>query len=86
MSIEIPVTQAREHLGKIVEQAAREPVFFTRRGRRETVMLSAAEYERLLEADEDAQDLAAADEAMARIIEGEPTIPWEQVKADLGLA
>ena len=49
-------------------------------------MLSAAEYERLLEADEDAQHLAAADEAMARIIAGEPTIPWEQVKADLGLA
>jgi hypothetical protein len=45
-----------------------------------------AEYQRLMEADEDADDLAAADEVMAQIMAGAPTIPWAQVKDDLGLA
>lgn len=44
-------------------------------------MVSIAEYERLLEAAENAEDLVAFDAAMAE--EG-PNIPWEQVKADLG--
>jgi hypothetical protein len=48
-------------------------------------VISTAEYERLLEADEDAEDLAASDAVMADIMAGAPTIPWAQVKADLGL-
>jgi prevent-host-death family protein len=86
MSTEMPVTQARERFSEVVETAAREPVFLTKRGRREAVVLSAEEYERLLEAQEDAEDLAASDAAMAQIVAGAPTIPWDQVKADLGLA
>lgn len=86
MTIEVPITEARDQLGRIIEQASREPVYFTRRGRRQAVVLSAEEYERLVEAAEDAADLAAADEVIARIDAGEePTIPWAQVKADLGL-
>ena len=37
-----------------------------------------------IEYDEDAEDLAAADSVMAEIEAGAPTIPWAQVKADLG--
>jgi len=86
MSTEMPVTQARERFSEVVETAAHEPVFLTKRGRRQAVVLSAAEYDRLLEAREDAEDLEASDAAMAEIMAGAPAIPWEQVKADLGLA
>jgi prevent-host-death family protein len=86
MTIEMPVTEARERFSEIVETSAHEPVFLTKRGHRQAVVISTAEYERLLEADEDAQDLAASDTVMAEIMAGAPTIPWAQVKADLGLA
>jgi len=86
MAVEMPVTEARERFSEVVEAAAHEPVFLTKRGRRQAVVISTAEYERLLAADEDADDLAASDAAMAEIMAGAPTIPWAQVKADLGLA
>jgi PHD/YefM family antitoxin component YafN of YafNO toxin-antitoxin module len=45
------------------------------------VVLSPERYEALLEAEEELEDVEAFDEALA---EQAPTIPWEQVKADLG--
>jgi antitoxin Phd len=86
MTVEMPVTRAREHFSSLIKTARHEPVFLTRRGHPEAVVISADEYERLMEADEDARDLVAADTAMAEVIAGAPTIPWEHVKADLGLA
>jgi antitoxin Phd len=86
MPTEIPVTEARERFSEVVETSAHQPVFLTKHGRRQAVVLSPAEYERLVEASEDAEDLAASDAAMAEIMAGSPTIPWEQVKSDLGLA
>lgn len=86
MATELTVTEARERFSEVVETADREPVFLTRHGRRQAVVISAAQYDRLLELVEDAEDLAAADEAMAEIEHGSPTIPWEDVKRDLGLA
>jgi antitoxin Phd len=86
MATEMPVTEARERFSELVETAAREPVFLTKRGKRQAVVISTAEYERLMEAAEDAEDLAVSDGVMAEIVAGAPTIPWAQVKADLGLA
>lgn len=86
MPIEIPVTEARDRFSELLETASKQPVFLTKHGRRQAVLLSPAEYERLMEAAEDAEDLSASDEAMAKIMAGSPTIPWEQVKADLGVA
>lgn len=40
---------------------------------------------RMMEAAEDASDLAAVDAAMAERQAGAQPIPWEQVKAELGL-
>lgn len=56
-------------------------MFLERRGKLEAVMVSPAQYERMVEALEDAEDVAAFDAAMAD--EG-PNIPWAQVKSDLG--
>jgi len=86
MTTEMPVTEARERFSELVATAAHEPVFLTRRGQRQAVVISTAEYERLLAADEDAEDLTSSDAAMAEIMAGTPTIPWAQIKADLGLA
>lgn len=86
MASEFTVTDARERFSEVVETAGREPVFLTRHGQRHAVVISAEQYQRLLELVEDAEDLASADAAMAEIEAGAPTIPWEDVKRDLGLA
>ncbi len=54
-------------------------------GKRQSVILSLEEYEKLLEAFEDLEDLRAADEALREIESGEDeTVPWEQVKDRIG--
>jgi len=45
------------------------------------VLISPERYEQLLEVEEEVEDVAAFDEALA---EESPNIPWEQVKSDLG--
>ena len=75
------LSAAREHLSAAVETARTEAVFLERYGQPAAVLVSPERYEELLSAFEDAEDVAAFDEAMAE--EG-PNIPWEQVKTDLG--
>jgi prevent-host-death family protein len=77
------VSEARERFSDALEAARSEPVFLERYGRPAAVLVSPERYEQLMEALEDAEDVAAFDAAMA---EDGPNIPWEQVKADLGLA
>ena len=73
--------RARDSLADAVEKARTEPAFLERYGRPAAVLISPERYAALLEAAEDADDLAAFDAAIAE--EG-PNIPWEQVKTDLG--
>lgn len=75
------ITAVREQLAEAVELARTEAVVLERYGRAAAVLVSPERYRQLMEALEDAEDVAAFDEAMAD--EG-PSIPWEQVKADLG--
>ncbi len=77
------VSEAREKLSDAVEAARTEPVFLERYGQPAAVLVSPERYEQMMEALEDAEDVAAFDAAMA---EDGPNIPWEQVKADLGMA
>jgi len=86
---EMTVTEARARLADVVDEArvAHDPVFLTRRGRRVAAVIDADDLERLIEAAEDLEDIRAADAARAEVAEsGAPPIPWDQVKADLGLA
>ena len=85
MTTQFPVAEARSRFSDVIETAAHEPVFLTKHGERQAVVVSVAEYERLLEAAEDLEDILAANLALAEIEAGLPTVPWAQVKADLGL-
>lgn len=80
MSI-LSVADARKNFSDVIDRAQREAVFIARRGQRAAVVVSPEQYDRMLEALEDAEDVAAFDEAIAE--EGS-NIPWAQVKADLG--
>jgi antitoxin Phd len=77
----IPVSEARDRLQDVVQMAQLEAVILQRYGRTAAVLISSERYEQLLEAEDEVEDIAAFDAALAE--EG-PNIPWEQVKADLG--
>lgn len=77
----VTASEARKSFAAVIETAQHEAVVVERRGEAQVVVVSAAEYERLKSAAEEAEDIAAFDAAMAE--EG-PNIPWGQVKADLG--
>ena len=85
--IEMTVTEARSRLADVVDESRveHEPVFLTRRGRRVAAIIDAEQLEHLIEAAEDLADLRAAAESRAEIAAGEAPMPWDQVKADLGL-
>jgi prevent-host-death family protein len=81
---EMAVSEAREHLAEVIDSAQRtgEPVYLTRRGRAVAVVVAPVVFEKLLEDAEDALDRAEL--AIAR--DEDDYIPWDQVKADLGLS
>lgn len=77
----VSVAEARNNFSEIIAQSQTEAVFIERRGQQAAVLVSPEQYERMMDALEDAEDVAAFDAAMAE--EG-PNIPWAQVKSDLG--
>lgn len=77
----LSVADARKNFSDIIDRSQTEAVFIERRGQRAAVVVSPEQYERMLDALEDAEDIAAFDAAMEE--EG-PNVPWAQVKADLG--
>ncbi|MBA3719654.1 MAG: type II toxin-antitoxin system Phd/YefM family antitoxin [Nocardioidaceae bacterium] len=80
---EMAVSAARENLAELIEGTRRsgEPVYVTRRGRPVAVILDPDVYERLLEDAEDALDRVELHAARAE----DDYVPWDEVKADLGL-
>ena len=84
---EMTVTDARARLADVVDSARvrHDPVYLTRRGQRVAAVIDADDLDRLIEAAEDLADIEAA-RAAREEIDAEGVIPWEQVKADLGMA
>jgi prevent-host-death family protein len=82
------VTEARARLAVAVDKARVEhqPVWLTRRGRQVAAVIDADDLMRLEQAAEELADIEAARAARAEIAQGAEPIPWDQVKADLGLA
>jgi hypothetical protein len=74
------VSKARSTRAKARSPKKLRQYLVDEKGRRTGIVLSIKEYEALLEAVEDLEDIRAADEARA---EGGEPIPWEQVKAEL---
>lgn len=85
---EMTVSDARARLADVVDAArvGHAPVYLTRRGQRVAAVIDADDLDRLIAAAEDLADLEAAREAREELASGEESIPWDQVKADLGLA
>jgi antitoxin Phd len=79
--VKLSVTDARARLPEVIEEARDQAVFLERRGKVVGVVVSPEHYDLMMDALEEAEDIAAFDEAMAE--EGD-NIPWAQVKADLG--
>lgn len=80
---EIPVSEAREALADVIESTGKrqKAVAITRRGKRVAVIVDPEEYERLTSRLED-----ELDRAMLQLVrEEDDYIPWEEVKAELGL-
>lgn len=83
---EIPITDARDHLAAVVDQARQGTVFLTRRNVRVAAVVDTSVLERLLADAEELADLRAVDEAWAETERlSETPIPWEDVKRELGL-
>ena len=83
------VSDARRDLAAVIDEvcATREPVFLSRRGRRVAAVISAEELERLRGLAEGMADILDAEAARREMREtGAAPVPWDQVKADLGLA
>lgn len=88
-AIALNISDARTQLAAIVDRARteHEPVFLARRGQRIAAVIDAEDLDRLLELAEDMVDIRAAEEARAEMQATNATpIPWDEVKADLGLA
>lgn len=77
----ISVSAARDNLPAVLESAATQAVVLQRHGKAVAVVVSPERYDELMDAEEELLDVEAFDEAMAEL---GPTIPWEQVKLDLG--
>lgn len=85
---DMSVTDARARLADVVDAARvkHDPVYLTRRGKRIAAVIDADDLDRLIEAAEDLADIESARAARAEAAAGATAVPWEQVKADLGLA
>lgn len=84
----LSISEAREQLAAVIDRARTEhrPVFLSRRGRRVAAIVDADDLDRLLDLAEDMSDIRAAEAARAEMRKtGATPIPWEEVKADLGL-
>lgn len=88
-SAAVTVSEARSQLASIIARARddHEPVYLSLRGHRVAAVIDADDLDRVLELAEDMADIRAAEQARAEMkATGEAPIPWDEVKADLGLA
>ena len=82
------ISEARRDLAAVIDEAraTREPVFLSRHGHRVAAIISADELERLRDLAEDMADILDAEAARQEMrATGAAPVPWDQVKADLGL-
>lgn len=84
----LTVSGARQQLAAVIDRVRTEhtPIYLARRGQRVAAVIDADDLDEILRLAEDMADIRAAAAARAQMqATGEAPIPWEQVKADLGL-
>lgn len=89
VSTSLNVSAARSQLAELIDRAhhSHEPVFLSRRGRRVAAIIDADDLDRLISLAEDMEDIRAAQAARDEMqATGQAAIPWEEVKAELGMA
>ncbi len=79
-------TAARQQWAQTLDTALREPIQITSHGRVVAVVMDPELAQRAMAALEEAEDIAAADRALAETAAGEPTYSLDDVAAELGLA
>ena len=81
---ELAVSEARERMAEIIEEARRtgDPIALTNRGRPVAVLVAPDVFEALSRNAEDAFDRAV----VTLSSEDDDFIPWEEVKGELGLS
>lgn len=85
----VSISDARMQLAAIITRvsADHQPIYLTRRGRRIAAVIDADDLDRMLELAEDMAVFRAAAQARAEMQStGATPLPWNEVKADLGLA
>ena len=80
---EVAVSEARNRLAEVIDESRRsgEPISVTRRGRRVAVILDSDAFDRLVDCAADIEDRRELEAARA----DEDYVPWDEVKAALGL-
>jgi antitoxin Phd len=89
MGADVNISDARSRLPELIDEARirHAPVYLAKRGLRRAAIIDAEDLARILELAEDMEDALAAEAAIREMRESsEPSIPWEQVRADLGIA
>jgi prevent-host-death family protein len=84
----LSISAARTQLAAIIDRARadHQPVYVARRGRRIAAVIDADDLDRLIELAEDMADIRTAEQARAEMkATAAAPIPWEEVKAELGL-
>lgn len=83
---DVTVSEARAHFSDLVDQVrvGREPIYVTRHGKKVAAVVDAMWLDTVIESLEDLQDIRAA-EAAREELKHTPAVPWDEVKADLGL-
>ena len=79
----LSISELRADISKAVKTAKKSPIEISRHVEPVAVLVSPSLYEKMMEAMEELEDIAAFDEAIKRKDE---SIPWEKARKDLGLA
>ncbi|MCU1478393.1 MAG: prevent-host-death family protein [Subtercola sp.] len=85
---DLPISAVRQQLASIVDQvrAEHEPVYLERHGKRVAALIDSDDLAHLVALAEDMTDIREAEAAHEEMrLTGEAPIPWQEVKADLGL-
>lgn len=80
---EVAVSEARNRLAEVIDESRRsgEPISVTRRGRRVAVIVGSEEFDHLVATADDVEDRRELAAARA----DDDYVPWDEVKAALGL-